>query len=476
VRHALALTALLLFSTVARAQDHVGPEHPRELEYPPLRFEAPNPADHRLVLENGLTAYLVPDRTLPVVRVRVLARAGAAFDPAEKEGRAALLFRALPVCGAGKLAPEALATKLDGLAATIEGHAAVETAMLEAWFPRASLEPGLDLLAKILRDPKLEETRLAKVKTELVAELNSEDDDAHKLVLERARGAIFRDHPLARHATGATVEKLDRDDVVKLAKELLVPGGLVLAIAGDFDRAELAKLLERRLGDWKGDRPQTRDLPKVPAPEKEPLLVIDRPVDQSTVILARQGPRPDDAELPAILIADHLLGSGSFTSRVVARVRSDEGLSYNIGSSLEDGVGAPGLIRFDFGARATDVSFALSLVFEELRRFAKDGPSDAELASAKEAFVAAYPSRFATPFATACELADNHQAGLADDTLAALPKKIAALDRETVRRAASRWFDPASMKVVIVGPEALVSKNAARGTKLEELGEVEVEK
>ena len=55
--------------------------------------------------------------------------------------------------------------------------------------------------------------------------------------------------------------------------------------------------------------------------------------------------RDDDPEYPALYLADYLMGGGAgFDSRLTARIRQKEGLSYGVGSELavgsEDRAGA----------------------------------------------------------------------------------------------------------------------------------------
>src|SRR5580765_4649778 len=74
----------------AMAADGGIPARPDELKYPGLSYEAPKAATYRAKLKNGMVAYLVPDRSLPLVSVNVIMRLGGDLDPAGKEGLASL--------------------------------------------------------------------------------------------------------------------------------------------------------------------------------------------------------------------------------------------------------------------------------------------------------------------------------------------------------------------------------------------------
>ena len=73
------------------------PKHPRELKFPAVAFQPPKPSDYRHKLANGATAYLVPDRELPLVNLSVTVRTGSWLEPA----CAADSRQARGVCAAG---------------------------------------------------------------------------------------------------------------------------------------------------------------------------------------------------------------------------------------------------------------------------------------------------------------------------------------------------------------------------------------
>ena len=64
------------------------PDRPEKLTFPPLTFEPPNAAQFRVALKAGPVAYVVPDRTLPLVNISLLVRVGGYLDPQGKEGLA----------------------------------------------------------------------------------------------------------------------------------------------------------------------------------------------------------------------------------------------------------------------------------------------------------------------------------------------------------------------------------------------------
>src|SRR5262249_15648510 len=84
------LCALVLMSLAPPASAQEIVSHPDQLRFPSFTYMPPKASQYRVKLSNGMIAYLVPDRTTPLVSVHVLMRLGPQLDPAGKEGLAAL--------------------------------------------------------------------------------------------------------------------------------------------------------------------------------------------------------------------------------------------------------------------------------------------------------------------------------------------------------------------------------------------------
>ena len=59
---------------------------PRKMTFPPLVFAVPTA--ERVVLDNGMIVYLLPDRELPLVSIQAYVGTGSVYEPADKTGLA----------------------------------------------------------------------------------------------------------------------------------------------------------------------------------------------------------------------------------------------------------------------------------------------------------------------------------------------------------------------------------------------------
>lgn len=469
---AVGLASLL---APARAQEPE-PRHPRELVYPPLEFTPPSAAAHRTRLANGLTAYLVPDPLLPSVRIRAYIRTGAIYDAEEKEGLAGLAFTALRSCGAGALDPLELEAKLDELGATLEAECGDTRATVDAWTLSANLDEVMDIFVDVLRRPTFEEERFTRIRDDMAAEARTDEDDSAVLAARRMRETLYGVHPYARFRTSESLATLKRDDAREFHKKHVTPGRVVLAVSGRFELEPMKKLLEKLLGTWKGEGKGWEEVEKVTRRAKGGIRILDRPdMTAAYIELGHVGLKAGAKEEAALILTDHIWGAGSFTSRVVAKIRTEEALAYTCGSDFETSAVVPGIVRTYMQSQASEASYALKLALDEAKRLQQAGPTPGELERAKQALIGRAPARFTTASDRARALAEADLDGLPDDHYATYKDRILAVTAEDVKATTARFYGPEGLSIVIVGPAATVRRSASRGTSLDELGTVRVE-
>jgi len=79
-------------------------------------------------------------------------------------------------------------------------------------------------------------------------------------------GYLYGSHPYGRPAGGdeASLQRIKRDVIVKFYEGNYAPGNTLLAIAGEFNGAEMRKKLEETLGGWPAHAVVTAQIAAVP--------------------------------------------------------------------------------------------------------------------------------------------------------------------------------------------------------------------
>lgn len=468
---ALATCALLCaLPAAAPAGGSAIPARPEQLIFPPLSWDPPAAKDARVQLKNGIVAYLVPDRALPLVSVHVLMRIGADLDPACREGLAALAVGQLTRGGTARRSATAVEDAVSALGATLDaavggrgggfmGMGGVPIGPAEA---RASLnllskdlDAGLALLVECLREPAFADDRLQLAKDQLVQQMKERNDETAQIE-EREWGFLARGEEFwgNRYPTQASIEGLTRADLEAFTRRYVGPRNFLLAVSGDFDRATMIRALEKAFANWPvpGERPGPPPAPAAPAAPG--WYVVDKDVNQARVSFGLRTLDRADPDWFAALVLNDILGGGGFSARLVNRIRSDEGLAYSVRSRQEGGVYWPDAWRVTFQTKVRSAAFAVDVGLAEVRRIREQPVSDAELQTTQNKFIETFPTQFETAGAIAGGLAAEELTGRYQRDpryFADYRGRIAAVTAADVQRVAQRLLDPAKMTFLVVG-------------------------
>ena len=325
---------------------------------------------------------------------------------------------------------------------------------------RANLPAVLEILRQVLREPSLPAEDFEVLKRGRLAAMEQMRTEPTMLAsreLGRQLSPYPKDDiryvPTTEEAI-ARLQALTHDQVVQLYRQYLGSQTGELTIVGDFDPAACLPILKQALAGWTAAQPYARIPAAVPAGLNGSAHQIDTPDKANATYAAGLvfPLRDDDADYPAVLMANHIFGGGSLASRLATRVRQQEGLSYSVGSSL---AASP----FDQRASLTisaianpqNIQKVVKAVQEELERLLREGVTAEELARAKEGYLQSQKVARTTDGAVAGMLSGLSHTGRSMTYYADLEKNIESLTPEQVLAAAKKHFDLHKLVIVTAG-------------------------
>jgi len=433
------------------------PDRPEKLAFKSLSFTPPKAKEHFVKLQNGISAYLVPDPTgQPLVNIRVLIKGGTYLDAPGKEGTAFIMGEILDTGGTKALAADVLAEKLETLAARVSSTMDETQGFLQMNLLEADAKEGLELFRDMLTQPAFQQDRVDLAKKQVRQELERRNDDTTSIE-QYQRGYLLRgeahytNHPI----TAASLDAITREDMLALHGRLMHPQNLIVSVSGRFDKKAMVKFLNETLGTLKPG-PQAKISPKVPAPEhqiKPGIYVCEKDVNQGRVSLALPGLRRSDPDWPAVEVLNFILG-GDFTSRLVMKIRTEEGLAYNVGSRFTPGPFYRGDFVAAFQTKVRTVAYGTRLALAELERVRTTPVTDEELAMAKGAMVDRFPSHFNSKTAVAALFAQEEYTAGAPDYFPTYRDKVQAVTKADIQRVAQKYLTPEKAAILVVGGKA----------------------
>ncbi|MEO8299413.1 MAG: pitrilysin family protein [Burkholderiales bacterium] len=325
---------------------------------------------------------------------------------------------------------------------------------------RNHLPAALALLGEVLRQPSFPQAEFDQLLRQQISALEQAAQDPQEVATRALRRALRSHYPAddVRHIGTvaddiAALRALQRDAVVEFYRTQWGAQHGELAIVGDFDAAQLKPVIAKLFGDWRSGQAYAR-VPMPPSSvtgQQLQATLADKP--NATLLGALPLALTDtDADFPALSMALHVLGGGGFDSRLLTRLRQQDGLSYGTGAYLSassfEPSGSVGVYAIFAPQNRTRVEQGLR---EELARFVQQGITAAELASARQAMLAGGNTRRANDGAVAQSWAAKLERDRSFAWDAAFEARLGTLTVPEVNAAIRRWIDPAKVNWSLAG-------------------------
>ncbi|WP_144186269.1 M16 family metallopeptidase [Elioraea rosea] len=397
----------------------------------------------------GIRAWLIEDRSVPVVSLSFAFRGGAALDPAGKEGRATLTAALLDQ-GAGELDTAAFSTALRDRAVSLNFGAGRDefTGGLRCLAEETGFAASMTNLA--LTRPRFDGEAVARVKAGRALALRREAEDPRSIASRAWFERALSPHPFSRPPGGteAALAVLARDDLEAAVAAQLRRGSLIAAASGAIDAAGLGQMLDETFGGLAaGEAPS---VPPLPAPTPFGLVVAERDAPQAVATFGHGGPDPDDPDWEALQVVNWVLGGGGFSSRLTEEIREKRGLTYGIGTQLAPFPGRS-LVLGSVSTENPRFGETLSLLKGEWARMAEGGPTEEEVANGKAFLTGSFPLGFTSTGQIANTLVALLSLGRGPDWLEGRIARLDAVTLEDARRAARKLYDPEALSISVAG-------------------------
>lgn len=437
----------------------------------PARTAAP--PVHDRTLDNGLRVLVEETPATETVALRLVLLGGALEAPLERRSLAELHASLMIRSTWTHKAPE-LSRAVEALGGRLSAGASLRAETVAYDGPAESLEPAIDLLAEVLREPRLDAYELEKEKGLLAGSIASAHDVPGTFLMEETYKALFTGHPFER-LVDPSVEEVRATtigEVRKFHEARFGDGRIVLVVVGRCVAADVERIARDAFGprlsvafrNARGLAPgvgsDTDELEKlVGAPRDQPLPVISAPAPlpadvrrsvgkrttQAEILIALPTSGVADDETPAYVLLRHILGG--FQERLYAEIREKRGFAYWValrGFAMPEA----GWFGVHTGADKKNLPAIEEVIRAELARMVKEPVSAEELDRARR-YVTTSEARVVETNAgragyITAALLDRRPFRTYDESVA----RLAAVTPEQIQALAWRLFDDRHVAVV----------------------------
>jgi zinc protease len=413
-------------------------------------------AIERIVSPSGIEAWLVREPAVPIIALNFSFAGGSSQDVEEKAGAASLTTNMLDE-GSGDLDSTAFHERLERRAIEMSFSVGRDFTYGSLRTLNDNRAEATELMRLALNAPRFDAEPLERVRGQVLSILRRASTNPNSLASRRWWATAYPAHPYGRESRGTldSVPRIGADDLRDFVRRVFTRDGLKIAIVGDIDAKTAGEMIDRIFSALpaKGD---LRPVPDVVMSGLGTRAVIDVDVPQAVVTFGAPGLARNDKDFMAGYIANHILGGGSFSSRLYTEVREKRGLAYGVSDSL---------VWFKHSAvviggtqvRADRTGDALSIIEQEIKRMGEDGATAEELAKAKSYLKGSYVLGLDTSTKIASQLIQIQNDNLGMDYMTRRDAMIDAVTLDDVKRVSKRLFSQGLLVTIAGRPKGVTS-------------------
>ncbi len=412
----------------------------------------------RTTLPSGAQVYVVSSMGIPMVDVQIEFDAGARRDPQGLAGLANVT--------SGQLSKGVLAHS--GRPALDENQLGEAWADLGASFGAAAGDDRMGFSLRSLTYPDLLPKAVALAAQQMAApafttalwqrdaerisaSIKENNTKPATIANRRFNAAVYGTHPYGNELTEESLLRITVEAMRSFYAAHVRACRAKVSIVGALSQAQAVQVATQLLAGL----PQGGCDAAPAVPEVQPLAAaqdIKVPFDsaQAHVMIGQPGYKRSDPDFFALLVGNHILGGGGFTSRLTQEVREKRGLSYSVYSYFSPGLHA-GAFAIGLQTRPDQAAQAVQVSRDVLASFVANGPSEQELQAAKDNLIGGFALRIDSNKKLLDNVANIAWVGLPLDYLAGWTQQVEKITAADVKAALQRKLQPQKMVTVVVG-------------------------
>ncbi len=414
------------------------------------------PKIHQATLPGDMKLLGVEYDRVPWLSLTFMAKRGAETDPVDKPGVADWAAELLTL-GTDRRSQLQLAEDIESRGASLDAKSGWDATLVNVEGLAEDFSDLMATLAEVVQTPGFPEDEFPLLLERRRSELVHQQDDPREMANLRYLRLFFGDSPYG-HAVPGDLRSLDQitlADLKDFYRREFTPATSTLVVVGmvAFDRVkeEAAKIW----GTWAGAGPASPPYTAVPANLCAPgIYLLDRPdLTQSEIRVGHLGlPRAHGDYFPLKLV-NYILGEGGFSSRLMARIRSDLGFTYGIHSSYSFRR-APGPFIVSTFTPAENTAQVVQEIRSVITEVHQNGVMDQELAEAQSYYVGHFPLGLETSRGIGRQMLSMDLYDLGTDYLKNYCEQIREVDLKSAAAAASAHLQPDRLVTLVMGPAA----------------------
>ncbi len=348
------------------------------------RFSYHFPPHTEDVLDNGIRLIQIPGREYPVILAAVQFPVGRFSDPAGREGVADLTLGLIQK-GPESISSERFMDLLEHGGASLFGDVSDEHCTIGIRMLASNASEIFPRFWEAISCPSCDKRELSRIKRELLTGLQAEFSDPGALANRHFNAELYGEkHPAGKAQTLGSVKKIRLSDVYAFYERHISPAGAACVIAGDLPGKETLQSWRAMIGEWRAEAQESGAARETVSLESTRVRIVEKnDLSQTTLIIGQPTIGELDPRRSALSIGNYILGGGSFSSRLMKRIRSEAGQTYGVSSQLYCGKES-GVFMISTTTQSHQLAEVIKAVQEEFAAMMREGITEDELDKARQ--------------------------------------------------------------------------------------------
>lgn len=409
---------------------------------------------HKFKLKNGIRVFVIPKKDTQSIFIEALFKVGARCESDDVRGISHFLEH-MAFKGTKKR-PTVLhiSKEIERYGGAYNAYTGLDVTGYWVRLPYEHLGLGIDLLADILMNSKLDKKEIDKEKGVILQEMKMDEDSPDTFAWKRFYELVFGDTPLGRDILGTeeSLKKTTRETMVKFKSRYYKPDNMTIAIGGNLSISKTKKLIEKYFGKMDGNVKDGYEKNNVQ--QKAPIVKVHSKKEhkQAKVVIGfRSFGRDEDRQKRAVRSLMASILGGYSSSKLFTEIREKRGLCYHIGSGV-DIFDETGFFGIASGLDVSKIPEALEVIFKILREIKEKGFDKKEIQMGKDNAIGRLRLGLESTNGWVSNIADQ---ALYEKDIELPDKKVERIKKITnqdIKKMARGIFRPENLNMVISGP------------------------
>ncbi|HOJ37442.1 MAG TPA: pitrilysin family protein [Ignavibacteriales bacterium] len=313
-------------------------------------------------------------------------------------------------------------------------------------------EKMMELFSDVTLNSNFTQEEMDKIIKRFISNLKTEDVNPNAIIRRVSRKVFYgENHPFSEVPTEDTYKNIKLEDCKNYYTNYFIPNNVYITFIGNIDKKTAEQLVNRYLANWKKGNIKKINLPKVPEPKQNQVILVNRDgaVQSNIVVGYPLYINHKNPDAPILDLTNTILGGGVF--RLFDNLREKRSYTYGAYSSVNLSNEYVGVWRANADVKAKFTDSSVYQILYEMERINKEPVPKEELQLAKNYLIGDFARSLENPEEVANYILTQIKFNLPANYYNNYITKISNATSNDIMNAAQKYIKYNKTNIIVVG-------------------------